>query len=329
MDSYLEKAKQLYEINDHDLREVSGQDRGRNLVYICHRNGEPEFVLRLSMPGDRKAQDYLAAAEFVRYLAENHAPVADVIPSINGNDVESFVQDGKEIFVMLFAYAKGMLISENGYRYREGVPLEEYFYNTGKALGVIHRLSKECKPLHRRQDFFDRYDRDHIEALLPDSYVGLKQAIFERLEEFKSLSRNRDDYGLVHFDFNDGNYHIDMNTGEITVFDFDNCIYCWYLFDLAHLWINGTGWCRQEEDPCKRKKFMDHYFATVLAGYRSENLVSEEMLEKLPLFIDMVLIESITDAFECSLREGNEPDREDIGSEEYVLMHDIPYTGFC
>lgn len=35
---------------------------------------------------------------------------------------------------MLFSYAKGMLISDNGYKYRDGAPLKEYFYNTGKVL---------------------------------------------------------------------------------------------------------------------------------------------------------------------------------------------------
>ena len=265
----------------------------------------------------------------MHYLAKNGAPVADIIPSLDGNLVESFDQDGKEIFVMLFEYAKGMLISDNGYRYREGAPLEEYFYNTGKALGAIHRLAKEFKPQHKRQEFFDRYNPEYIDSLIPDSYSDLKNAIKERLRSYRELAVNGDVYGLVHFDFSDGNYNIDMNTGDITVYDFDNCIYCWYMFDLAHLWTHGTGWCRHETDPLKRKEYMDHYFAAVLEGYRSETDVSAEMLNKLPLFIDMTLIEYIVDEFECSAREGEEPDREDIETEEHVLVNNISYAGFC
>ena len=119
-----------------------------------------------------------------------------------------------------------------------------------------------------------------------------------------------------------------MNTGDITAFAFDNCIYCWYMFDLAHLWTHGVGWYRHEADPAKRKECMDRYFETILEGYRSETDVPEDLLKQLPLFIDMTIIEYIIDAFECSAREGEEPDEEDIGFEAECLIRDIPYAGF-
>ena len=221
-----------------------------------------------------------------------------------------------------------MLLSDNGYRYRQGAPLEEYFYNTGKALGAIHRLSKEYKPVHCRGTFRDRYTPEYINRLIPDSYAELKQAVCRRLDEYRTLPTDPEDYGLVHFDFCDGNYHVDLETGDITVFDFDNCIYCWYMFDLAHLWTHGVGWYQHEPDPKKRMAGMDHYFRTVLEGYRSETDVSETMLEKLPLFIDMTIIEYVADEFECCAREGEKPDEEDIGNAVRCLVHDIPYGGF-
>lgn len=310
--SIFENAKKLYDLKEHELSQIPGHEGGRNLVYICVKRGEPEYVLRIGGAEDRKAEDYLAEAEFVHYLAEGGAPVVDVIPSINGKLVESFSQDGKDYFVMLFSYAKGMLISDNGYRYRDGAPLEEYFYNTGKALGAIHRLSKVYKPVNRRFEFFDKYNREYIDELIPDEYEELKKEIKEHLELFHGLPVNERVYGLVHFDFSDGNYHIDMNTGDITVFDFDNCMYCWYMFDLANLWIHGTGWFQNEPDSEKRMAGMKGYFDTVLDGYRSETDISDEELSKLQLFLDMVLIENIVDEFECSKREGEEPDPEDI-----------------
>ena len=121
---------------------------------------------------------------------------------------------------------------------------------------------------------------------------------------------------------------MDLETGDITVFDFDNCVYCWYMFDLAHLWTHGVGWYQHEPDPKKRMACMEHYFRTILEGYRSETDVSETMLEKLPLFIDMTIIEYVTDEFECCVREGEEPEEEDIGNAVHCLVHDIPYGGF-
>ena len=73
--------------------------------------------------------------------------------------------------------------------------------------------------------------------------------------------------------------------------------------------------------------YMKHYFDTILAGYRTETDVSEEMLTQLPLFIDMVLIENIVDEFECCAREGELPDDEDIEDAADSLIKGIPYAG--
>ena len=323
-----EKAKALYLLNGYEFHPIPGHEGGRNLVYVCSLNGEKRYVLRISALGDRTEEDYLAETEFIRYLARNGAPVADVIPSVSGKLLECIEQDGNRVYISLFEYAKGMLLSDNGYRYREGAPLEEYFYNTGKALGKIHRLSKQFKPVHRRTSFPEKYTCEYIDRLIPESYAELKQAILRRLETYKTLSTNPEDYGLVHFDFCDGNYHVDLQTGDITVFDFDNCIYCWYMFDLAHLWTHGVGWYRHIRDAGQRMACMDQYFGKILEGYRSETDVPEEMLGKLTLFIDMTIIEYVTDEFECSAREGELPEEEDIGNAAYCLIHDIPYGGF-
>ena len=58
---------------------LAGHEGGRNRIVIVSRNGEQEYVLRISTLGDRSGNDYLAETEFVRFLAENGAPVADVI----------------------------------------------------------------------------------------------------------------------------------------------------------------------------------------------------------------------------------------------------------
>ena len=327
MTKILEQAKKLYPLEDCNFTLVSGHEGGRNQIVIVSRDGEKLYVLRISSLGDRSENDYLAETEFVRYLAENGAPVVDVIPSVQGRLVECVNMDDKAVYISLFVYANGMLLVENGYRYREGVPLTEYFYNTGKALGAIHRLSKTYKPVHSRPDYFDKYNMAYLDGLIPDEYSELKSAIAARLETFRALPTDTQSYGLVHFDFSDGNYHIDMTTGALTVFDFDNCLYCWYMFDLANLWLHNEGWTRQEPDPGKRFKLMQLCFDLQLQGYKTETEVPDELLGKLPLFIDMVLIENIVDEFECAAREGEELDYEDIEDAAESLIHEIPYAG--
>ena len=328
----LNQARELYQLNGYELQAVAGHEGGRNDIYICSLNGEKKYVLRISTTGDRTEEDYLAETEFVHYLAVGGALVADVIPSKNGRLVEHIASendtDKAVVFASLFEFAKGMLLSDNGYRYREGAPLTEYFYNTGKTLGAIHRLAKTFTPKHRRTDYFDKFNMDYIGQLIPDEYAELKAAIADRIRQFKEFPRTPDNYGLVHFDFCDGNYHVDLNTGDVTAFDFDNCCYCWYMFDLAHLWTHGIGWFMQERDAAKRREGMEWYFNHILSGYRSETDVSEEELSRLPLYIDMTIIESVVDEFECAAREGEDVDPEDIEDEAECLIGGIPYAGY-
>lgn len=313
----------LYDIPEGDINRLPEHEGGRNKIFRCSKG-----IIRVAELDDRSLEDYLAEAEFVRYLATNGAPVADIRSSIHGNLVEQIEREGRKLYVSLFCYAKGMLIADNGYRYRENAPLSEYFYNTGKALGKIHKLSKIYEPEHTRINYFDKYNRDYIDKLMGNQYAELKRAISEHFNVFCELPQDSESYGLVHFDFSDGNYHVDMETGDITVFDFDNCMYCWYMFDLANLWTHGWGWCMSEPDIERRKEIMADYFDAILQGYRAETDVSTELLQKLPLFINMVLIENIVDEFECCKRENTEVEYEDIEDATECLIKKIPYAGF-
>ena len=327
MKGILTQARVLYLLDRYTVEEVAGHDGGRNKIFICTLDANNKYVLRISELEDRTEKDYLAETDFVHYLAANNAPVADVIASIHGRLVEMVEEDGKLYYISMFAYAKGKLLCENGYRYKVGAPIEELFFNTGKTLGAIHRLSKQYSPVRRRSEYADKYNKEYIDKLIPDDYSELKEAIYKRFDEFAKLPKDKESYGLVHFDFSDGNYHINFLTGEITVFAFDICMYCGYMFDLANLWTHGVGWCHGINSPEKRLDYMHHYFETVLSGYVTETKVPEKLLAKLPLFIDMVLIENIVDEFECAAREGEELDYEDIEDAAECLINSIPYAG--
>ena len=97
MKSVLEQAKRLYALEGCAFTPVSGHEGGRNRIAIVSRNGENKYVLRISDLGDRSENDYLAETEFIRFLAENGAPVADVIPSVRGRLVERLDVDGKAV----------------------------------------------------------------------------------------------------------------------------------------------------------------------------------------------------------------------------------------
>lgn len=191
-------------------------------------------MIRISKLANRCVSDYEAELAFVHYLAENGAAVADVIPSKNGSFLEIIEDDAKnEAFVVsMFEWARGDQLAAHGYCYQEGALIEEYWYNSGKTLGKIHALAKTYIPSQPRFDFFDQYNEAYFDTLIPDELacpqlgtVGhyLKQTLNNMLATLRGLPKSNDNYGLVHFDYSDGNYNIDYNTGQITVFDFENC----------------------------------------------------------------------------------------------------------
>lgn len=134
---------------------------------------------------------------------------------------------------------------------------------------------------------------------------------------------------MVHFDFSDGNYNINYDTGKITVFDFENCRSCFYMFDLANLWTHGAGWIAHETDTEKRRAFMQEYWETLLFCYCSETELGEDELSRLPLMIKTVLMKNITDEFEVQKAEtGSFENDEEQAYRIMYLVNGIDYMGF-
>lgn len=329
-DAYLlPLASALYGLDGYEIRPLQAHDGGRNVVYCCEKAGAGAQILRIVFLPDRSRDDVLAEVEYIRYLYEHGGSVANVISSRNGNLLEELTYSHHSLYISLFEQARGKRLVDNQYRYRDGVPMTEYFYHCGKVLGKLHQLAKRYTPVHRRYSFFEKYTADYLDALLPSTLPLVKGKLVQLLNTLEGFDRDRASYGLVHFDYNDGNYSIDVATGHITVYDFDNACYCWYLYDLADLWGNGMGWIQGERDAGKRKAFMDAYFATALAGYRSETDIDEAMLEHLPVFINVNVMEGMVDAFEVMRNTGEAPACDaELSYRLKLLEDDIPYKGF-
>ena len=323
----LQQAIALFALQQDRIDQVAGHEGGRNLVFRCEGAAGSRY-LRLSCTNDRELADYLSETEFVHFLAQNGAPVADVIPSVNGNLVEQIGTQQGTVFVSLFEEAAGEQLAARGYQYREGAPLTEYFFNCGKCLGRIHALSRQYEPVHPRYDYARRFNMAHFAEVTPPQYAGYLPAIARALDELAGLEKSCENYGIVHFDFSDGNYNIDYSNGDIHVYDFENCCRCWYLYDLANLWIHGVGWIQFEPDAEKRRAFMEQYFAQVLRGYRSETAIGEDEMAHLQEMIRLVLLENVLDEFENLDEEDADEEDEEVLYRLRCIDEGIPYWGF-
>jgi Ser/Thr protein kinase RdoA (MazF antagonist) len=319
-------AAALFGTSVRRLTKFEDSEGCANLVYHYERDGRPR-ILRISYRPDRSVEQIQAELHFVDYLAEGGVRVSRPLPSENGNLVEVIHAAGIPFIAVSFVRGRGMRVPDNGYRYRESVPIEEYFQNWGRVLGQMHRLAKTYQPLNeliRRPEWYVWDDFKGFPAagrlpIVQEKYAGL-------IAELHALPREIDSYGLIHFDFNDGNFTVDYDNGDITVFDFDDCCYFWFMYELACAWEGGIG--RVMFRPlAERRAFMDRYMDQVMAGYTRENTLSDEWLDRLPLFLRLIQMQELR--YYVQYIDG--PDEEIQSRLRYKIRcieEDIPYLGF-
>lgn len=322
----LETAARLFGTSKAALGKFDDYEGCANLVYQYERDGQPR-VLRISYRPDRPVEAIQAELHFVNYLAEGGVRVSRPVLSENGNLVEVIDAAGMPFIAVSFVKGRGMRVPDNDYRYREGVPMQEYFQNWGQVLGQMHRLAKTYQPLSKAIRRPEWYVWEYCKEFPYGERLPLVGRKYERLiAELHALPQDVNSYGLIHNDFNDGNFTVDYDNGDITVFDFDDCCYFWFVYDLACAWEGGVGWamfCPLAE----RKIFMDRYMEQVMTGYTRENTLSDEWLARLPLFLRLVQMQELMH-FAQYMDEPDEKLQARLRYKIHCIENDIPYLGF-
>lgn len=325
----LDAFAKMFGTSKEDLKIFPGYEGAANLVFEYDQDGIP-MILRLSFNQERTLEQIQAELDFIQYLVDQGVRASLPVTSKAGNLVESINVNGFPLVAVSFIKGKGMRVPDNQYRYRENIPLEEYFYNWGKMLGKMHAVTKKYRPMNeliKRPDWFDLHkNRINVETHIPERFSVIRKQIYSLFKEIRSLPKDQEGYGLIHGDFNDGNFTVDYSNGNMTVFDFDDCAYFWFIYELASAWEGGIGRVMSRNLE-KRKAFMDHYMGTVMRGYNQENSISEIWMEKLPMFIRLIQVEELLHFIQYI----EEPDEEIGGQIQYKLFcieHEIPYMGF-
>jgi Ser/Thr protein kinase RdoA (MazF antagonist) len=322
----LSTAARLFGTSKSALGKFDDYEGCANLVYQYETNGQ-QRILRISFRSDRTLELIQAELHFVNHLAENGVRVSQPIPSRSGNLVETLQAEGITFHAVSFVRGRGMRVPDNGYRYREGISINEYFQNWGRVLGQMHRLTKTYKPLSesiRRPEWhtWEYYSGFPYAERLP----VIKQKYDGLIAELHALPKDVDSYGLIHNDFNDGNFTVDYDNGDITVFDFDDCCYFWFMYDIACAWEGGIG--RTMFRPlAERKDFMDRYMEQVMTGYNRENTLSDDWLARLSLFLRLIQMQELMH-FAQYLDDPDEELQPELRYKIHCIENDIPYMGF-
>jgi len=225
----LRQAGARYGLTARDLKLLSRSESG-NIVYQ-YQVGNKEFVLKL-IPHANKDKTFVknsleSELDLINYLADNGVSTPRAVISKRGNYVELIDLEGSAFFsAVSLGKARGREITESDFE-------AELFTEIGRVTGRIHALTKQYKPgknvLKRPEWYEDEYL--DIDQLLPSTDSQLIENSRDLVNSLKNFPRNPDSYGLVHGDLQEHNLYLDG--GALTVLDFENCLYCWYMFDFV------------------------------------------------------------------------------------------------
>jgi amicoumacin kinase len=233
-DGLAKTAVKLWRGDDESL---AFQGASANRVDSFTRAGEMLY-LRLTSNRERLKEQIAAELDFIFYLRRGGVSAVPAVVSVNGQLVEEVNSADELFFACAFEPAEGERFN---YADFPASARREHFRLRGRTLGQIHALSKNYVPAEnfRRPAWHEDRLLREIENFLPVSEKVVRQQ-FERLrEKLRALPQTAETYGLIHGDFGETNYR--YQDARLNIFDFDDCSYHWFAYDLA-ISIYPHGW---------------------------------------------------------------------------------------
>ena len=249
-----------------------------NATYLVD-DAEP-IVLRVHRADYHSLQGIRSELAWMAALREQTDVVTpQLIPAQNGDEVVTAVRNGHPLNVDAVTYISGCTAEERpesvGFDQLGRITADMHDHVQGwDAPGYFTRFSWDAETMIGPQGRWGNW-RDAPGLTETDEAVVERAAteLQRRLAEFGSAP---DRFGLIHADLRMANLMIDpeIQSGPITVIDFDDCGWSWYLADL------GAVVSFIEDTPAA-----EAMIAGWLAGYREKRDLSEEHLAMIPTFV--------------------------------------------
>jgi len=270
-DSLLSFAIKNYAFDKGTLHFISDST---NQIYSFQKD-EKRYILRFSNRPIEKTNETKAEMEWLYYLAKNNIGVGLPLKTENNELVISTQDSGENFIITSFESVIGEFWDKNNPKKWN----ERIFYNWGKAMGDIHRLTKDfsfSNDTIKRSSFDGRFSLDDNVKNCP----SVNTIVENLIKEMMSLPKDKGSYGLIHNDIHQWNFYID---GEnINVFDFDDSLYGWFALDIGIALYHGLWWGRKDD---AGNDFTEKIIKNFLKGYLSANTLSDFWIAKIPMFM--------------------------------------------
>jgi Ser/Thr protein kinase RdoA (MazF antagonist) len=259
-----------------DLKLLGGVD---GAAYEFARGGQP-FVLKVAPTSADALPAIRAKQDFIRYLGENGVRVSRPVPSAAGALVETVERNGQIWAVSAATKAVGRHpVDRDASDLGNPALVREW----GRTIGQMHRLTKGYEPTGPIGDWRGEYE--FMVVRCPDRNVRSRWR--EMGSYLVSLPTPPDAFGLVHNDLHQWNYVVSgpADAPEITVFDFDVSNRHWFVAELG-LAVFHALWEGPENRLRDRGRFARWFLDELLAGYLTENELSDFWIAQIPRFVE-------------------------------------------
>jgi len=275
-DVILQEAMQRYNIEPDRIKTL---DAFESFIFEFERDGAG-YILRIGHSFRKSEALIQGEVDWINHLARGGVSVARAITSESGKLVEVIDdQQGGQFLATAFVRAEGQPPWITGWN-------SERFETYGQLLGKMHALAVDYQPVSvwKRLDWDDA-SMKFIDLYLPASEVIAHQKYRSLLEYIYALPKDKTCYGLIHQDAHQNNFFMDAN-GALTLFDFDDCAYSWFINDIAIVLFYISMDAQELGFPTVAaftQEFMTHF----LRGYRTAYPLETRWLKEIPTFLKL------------------------------------------
>lgn len=273
-DDILQEAQRRYGIQPDNCQKLGGFE---SYLYEFAKSGNGRsYILRIGHSKRRTVELIQGEVDWINYLAAGGAGVAKAVLSDQGNLVE-MIDDGYGSHFLATAFVK----APGGSPWQMEKWDETLFERYGRLLGRLHRLSRDYElpnPEWKRPSWDDPIMR--VENWLPPEERLIQEKFVATIEYLQSLPQAKAGYGLIHQDAHGGNFFVDEDY-NITLFDFDDCVYGHYINDIAIVLFYAV------TNRPDAEEFGPHFFDHFMRGYRQENQLDPHWFAEIPHFLKL------------------------------------------
>ena len=268
-ESILDQVREAYGIKPEDIQELGGFE---SYIYEFRR-GEEKGILRIAHSIRRSPDQIRGELDWINYLKSGGASVAGALISRNDRWVEE-IGDGSGGYFLANAFEKA------AGKERKGEWTDAQLFEYGRQIGLMHKLTTAYHPTSPNWKRPEWDDPIHLEVdqFIPAEDSIIKQIYRELVNRTQNLPKDNSCYGLIHQDTHQGNFFID-DSGKITIFDFDDSSYSWFVEDIALVLFYAV---MGQEDPAG---FTGKFLSGFLPGYYSEYDLDGIWFREIPLFM--------------------------------------------